>query len=263
MKTKNLIAAAAIAPLLSACVSTETVRFQASGNQQAMVRDGRQAIVSKRKNSILLVSPASREFQSGARPVFVVGITNLTKSPLDFTVSNISVHQKAADGRTVALPVKTYESLVAEERSKQVAQAILVGLAAGANAAAASQAGYGTARANVYSTTYTPYGSYNRVSTVTASYFDPTANAIAQANAAAQNEAMISSTVEQGRRNLSTLEQSVIKDNTLLPGEWYGGQLHFEPPQSDGNNAPKSYTITIVVGADVHEVEVLQETAKS
>ncbi|MBF9233275.1 hypothetical protein [Microvirga alba] len=263
MKTKNLIAVFAIAPLLLACVSTETVRFQAKSNQQALIRDGRQAIVSNRKNSIVLVSPASREFQSGARPVFVVGINNLTKNPLEFAVSNISVHQKAADGRVLALPVKTYESLVAEERNKQVARAILVGLAAGANAAAASQAGYGTARANVYSTTHTPYGSYNRVSTVTSSYFDPTANAIAQANASAQNEAMIASTIEQGRQNLSSLEQAVIKDNTLLPGEWYGGQLHFEPPQSDGSDAPKTYRINIVVGSEVHEVEVVQEAVKS
>jgi hypothetical protein len=26
------------------------------------------------------------------------------------------------------------------------------------------------------------------------------------------------------------LEQSVIKDNTLMPGEWYDGQLHLAPP---------------------------------
>ncbi|WP_201838477.1 hypothetical protein [Microvirga zambiensis] len=263
MTIRNLVAVLAGTPLLLACVSTETVRFQANANQQAMVRDGRQAIASKSKNSIVLVSPASREFQSGTRPVFVIGINNLTKSPLEFAVSNIAVHQKSADGRVVALPVKTYESLVAEERSKQVAQALLVGLAAGANSFAASQAGYGTARANVYSTTYTPYGSYNRVSTVTASYFDPTANAIAQANAAAQNDAMIASTVEQGRQSLAGLEQSVLKDNTILPGEWYGGQLHFEPPQSDGSDAPKSYRINIVVGSDVHEIEVRQEAVKS
>lgn len=175
MRLKSFFTQLAAAPLLSACVSTETVRFQASDNQQAMVRDGRQAIASKRMNSIVLVSPASREFQSGSRPVFVVGINNLAKQPLNCAVADISVHQKAADGRIVSLPVKTYDELVAEERSKQVARVVLVGLAAGANAVAASQARYGTARANVYSTIYTPYGSYNRVSTVTASYFDPTA----------------------------------------------------------------------------------------
>jgi len=46
---------------------------------------------------------------------------------------------------------------------------------------------------------------------------------IAQNDAAVQNEAMIAATVETGQRNMAALEQAVIKDNTLMPGEWYGG----------------------------------------
>jgi hypothetical protein len=42
---------------------------------------------------------------------------------------------------------------------------------------------------------------------------------IAQSNAAVQNETMIAATVETGQRNVPVLEQSVIKDNTLMPGE--------------------------------------------
>ena len=41
---------------------------------------------------------------------------------------------------------------------------------------------------------------------------------------------MISTTVEAGQRNMVVLEQSVIKDNTLMPGEWYGGQLTWRHP---------------------------------
>jgi len=33
---------------------------------------------------------------------------------------------------------------------------------------------------------------------------------------------MIAATVETGQRNMAVLEQSVIKDNTLMSGEWYG-----------------------------------------
>jgi hypothetical protein len=46
-----------------------------------------------------------------------------------------------------------------------------------------------------------------------------TAAAIAQGNAAAQNEAMFAATIERGQQNMAQLEQAVIKDNTLLPGE--------------------------------------------
>ncbi len=73
---------------------------------------------------------------------------------------------------------------------------------------------------------------------------------------------MIANTVEAGRRNLANLEGSVIKDNTLLPGEWYGGQLHFEAPQASSGKS-KSYVISIPVGSDVHEIEVVQETVRS
>src|SRR5215212_2803898 len=93
--TITKIAAAALATaILSGCASHDVARFQAGANQQSIIRDGRSAIVSKRKGSIVLVSPASREFRSGGRPVFVVGITNMTRQPTDFLVQNISVVQK-------------------------------------------------------------------------------------------------------------------------------------------------------------------------
>ena len=214
-----------------------------------MIRDGRNAIVSKKKNSIVLVSPASREFRTGGRPVFVVGITNLGKQPTDFLVQNVTVHQKQNGQVVASLSVKTYDELVAEERTRQVASAILMGVAAAGNAYSASQTGYGRAQSTV--------NSGGRVATVTTSYYSPAANAIAQANAATQNEAMIANTVENGRRNLANLEGSVIKDNTMLPGEWYGGQLHFEAPQG-GSGETKSYVISIQIGSEVHDIEVVQ-----
>jgi hypothetical protein len=95
----------------------------------------------------------------------------------------------------------------------------------------------------------------NGVSTVNIHGYDPTAAAIAQNRAAAQNEAMISSAVETGQRNLANLEHTVIKDDTLLPGEWYGGQLQFEPPNG---SAPKDHSITVQIGTDTHLINVVQ-----
>jgi hypothetical protein len=47
--------------------------------------------------------------------------------------------------------------------------------------------------------------------------YDPTAAAIAQSNAAAQNEAMVASAIERGRQNLNVLERSVIKGQHCVP----------------------------------------------
>ena len=126
--------------------------------------------------------------------------------------------------------------------NRQVAAALMTGVAAGANAYSASRTGYGT---------YTTPG--GRAGT----FYSPTAATIAQGNAAAQNDAMISATIETGQRNMAVLEQAVIKDNTLLPGEWYGGQLHLAPPTDQGG-AQKTYTVVIIVGSDRHVIDVAQ-----
>ncbi|RJF69604.1 hypothetical protein D4Q52_19820 [Rhodopseudomonas palustris] len=205
------------------------------------MRDGQPALVSRQKNSLVLVRPAARQIQANGRPVFVVGINNLSRGPIDFRVSQVEANQRVA-GAEHPMQVVTFEMLQQEEKNRQVAAAILVGVAGAANAYSASRAGY---------------GSYTTPSGRSGTFYSPTAAVIAQNNAAVQNEAMIAGTIEQGQRNMAQLEQAVIKDNTLLPGEWYGGQLHLAPPVTPDSGA-KNYTIVITVGSDRHVVEVAQ-----
>jgi hypothetical protein len=252
MRIWGVVALAALP--LAGCVTNETVSFRASGSgQQAIIRDGQSALVSRQKNSLVLVRPASRQIATGGRPVFVVGINNISPKPVNFLVAQVEASQMVGE-QAFPMQVITYEALVQEEKNKQVGRAILAGLAAGANAYGASQSGYGSYQ----SITHTPRGSY----TTTGTYFSPTANAIAQNRAAAQNEAMISATIEQGQANLATLEQSVVKDNTLMPGEWYGGQLHLAPPVDGAGGASKNYVLTLMVGNDRHMIDVSQGAAR-
>jgi hypothetical protein len=172
---------------------------------------------------------------------------------MDFAVGAIQATQRIED-QVVGLRVLTYEELATEERNRQIARAILVGVAAGANAYSASQAGHYSAN----STVQTPRGTYQ----VNTTGYSPTAAAIAQSNAAAQNEAMIAATIETGQQNLAALERSVIKDNTLLPGEWYGGQLHLQPLASAGSGVPKVYSLALAVGNDRHQIDIVQESVQ-
>jgi hypothetical protein len=183
--------------------------------------------------------------------MYVVAVYNLTNAPLQFLVGNVHVAQ-VQDAQSRSLKVYTYDELVSEERTRQAIQALGVGLAAAGNAMFAASAGNYNATANVYGP--------NGVSTVNIHGYDPTAAAIAQNRAATQNEAMISNAVETGQRNLVNLERTVIKDDTLLPGEWYGGQLQFEPPNG---SAPKNYNITVQIGTDTHQINIVQATAGS
>lgn len=100
------------------CASHEVVQFQPKANQQAMVRDGVSALVSRRANSIVMIQPAGRQFQAGGRPVFVVGINNLSNGPLNFVIENIRVTQ-TINGKLASLKVVTYEELVREEKTRQ------------------------------------------------------------------------------------------------------------------------------------------------
>jgi len=59
---------------------------------------------------------------------------------------------------------------------------------------------------------------------------------------------------------MAMLERAIIKDNTLMPGEWYGGQLHIAPLASQ--DGPKSYTISVAVGSDRHEIQISQGGAQ-
>jgi hypothetical protein len=244
---RKVLVLALFAGLGGCTTAGETLSFKPSNpHQQAMMRDGRPALVSRQKNSLVLVSPAARQQQTYGRPVFVVGINNIGRQPVDFRVAQVEAiqHVGASD---FSMPIITYEMLVQEEKNRQIAAAILTGVAAAGNAYSASRSGYGT---------------YTTPSGRTGTFYSPTANAIATGNAAAQNEAMIAATVETGQRNMAVLEQAVIKDNTLMPGEWYGGQLHVSPPTDQGG-AQKSYTLIITVGPDRHVVDIGQGPAGS
>jgi hypothetical protein len=244
----RILGIVALSAALTGCVTNnETVQFRTSNpQQQAMMRDGQPAIVSRQKSSVVLVRPASRQLQANGRPVFVVGMNNLSRGPIDFRVAEVEANQRVGASE-YPMQIVTFEMLQQEEKNRQVASAILVGVAGAANAYSASRAGY---------------GSYTTPSGRTGTFYSPTAAAIAQNNAAVQNEAMFATTIENGQRNMAVLEQSVIKDNTLMPGEWYGGQLHLAPPTDQGGG-PKTYSIVIKVGSDLHVIEVAQSPAGS
>src|SRR5262249_53407318 len=245
---RTIVAALVCAAVLGGCVTTETVQFQPKLDQQSVTRDGVPGIVSTKKDSIVIARPAARQFQIGGRPVFVPAIYNRGKLPQEFRVSNVAVTQHG-NGKDPPPKGITYEELVSEEKTRQTLAAIGAGLAVAGNAMAASQAGYYHSN----STIYTPRGGTYQVHTTG---YSPTAAAIVQSNANAQNAELISATIERGQANMATLERGVIKDNTLMPGEWYGGQLHIAPLVAQ--DGPKVYPQSVAVGSDRHEIQIAQ-----
>src|SRR4051795_12521041 len=123
----------ALCAALGGCVATgETVSFRSSNpQQQSMMRDGQPALVSRQKSSLILVNPASRQLQANGRPVFVVGINNLSKGPIEFRVAQVEANQHVGASE-YPMQIITFEMLQQEEKNRQVARAVLVGLAGAA-----------------------------------------------------------------------------------------------------------------------------------
>lgn len=234
MKMRAVMLAVSMAALAGACVPREQVSFNAGPQQQAIMRDGQQSIVSRKKGSTVIVRLASRGVARGGRPVFVMAIQNNGKTPSDFRVATVSAVQLQNGASLRAIPVVPYEKLVSEEQTRQVVAALVVGVAAAGNSINAQNASY--------------YGNGR---------YSPIAGALNGARADAQNAAMVEDTVAQGQVNMVALEKNVLKDNTVMPSEWVGGQLHLEPPQSEGQGI-KTYVISVPVGDDIHEITVSQ-----
>jgi hypothetical protein len=124
---------AVIAVSASGCVTTggDTVNFQPKSYQQAIMRDGDPIINSRGKNSIVSLRPATHLVAD--RPVFIVGIQNVSRYPLDFRVSEATAGQ-TVDGSGKSLRIYTYDELVSQEQTAQVGRALLVGMLQGVNA---------------------------------------------------------------------------------------------------------------------------------
>src|SRR3954453_12944482 len=97
----RILAIVALGAMLTGCVTNnETVQFRTSNpQQQSMMRDGQSALVSRQKSSLVLVRPASRQLQTNGRPVFVVGINNLGKGPIDFRVAQVEANQSVGSSQ--------------------------------------------------------------------------------------------------------------------------------------------------------------------
>src|SRR5260370_42288783 len=139
----RILGIVALGAALTGCVTNnETVQFRASNpQQQAMMRDGQPAIVSRQKTSVVLVRPASRQLQANGRPVFVVGINNLSPGPIDFRVAQVEANQRVGASE-YPMQVVTFEMLQQEEQIRQVARAMLAGVAVVPDGTRELHAGY-------------------------------------------------------------------------------------------------------------------------
>ncbi|WP_370675390.1 hypothetical protein [Pleomorphomonas sp. PLEO] len=227
LKCYSVSAAACVAALLlSGCVTVEKSSFAKQAGQEVLVRSGRDAILSQTGSTQLIVAPVSRT-QQMPRPTYVALIRNVGSKPVTLRYSDISVIQTDT-GKP--LKVWTVDQLQSEARGQAFALALIGGLA---GAAGGYSSGSGTVNGYHYS-----YSGYNSA-----------------AGSALASENIRSATLE-GELNVAALENNMLMDNTILPGESYGGAFVFDAAKVNKLSDPKQYTINFKIGTDVHKIQL-------
>lgn len=243
MRTNHFLALCCTV-LLSACAS-QRIELAAAPGQEAIIRDGVPSLISKKKN-IVMLRPNSKLLKGNPRPAFTVAVRNLGPKPETLLEANITARQ-IIDGKQVAMRVYHYEELVQEEHTRQTVQAIGAALSGTARAMNAANAGYVNTTGTVNGYGYT------------ATTYDPLRAQVAQNVANAETANDFAAIQAQGEQNLAQLQNTILKDNTVMPGEWVGGTIVLDHP-AYSNGAPKSYVITVDFAGEQHEFQVAQVT---
>lgn len=223
MKKACAVLALSASLVISGCVTTETTKFTPQPGQDVVIRDGRPAVVSTRASSKVVVAQISRKTQAGARPAYVVAIQNTGRRPVTLEYGRISATQIKAGRPVKDLHVYTVDELQQEERTAQIVGGLLMVAAAGAGAAVV-----GANTSNPYSAAWQ-------------------SAAIGNATGAATGRM-----IAEGEINIAILENVMLKDNTVMPGEIYGGVIQFQGAAYSSHSDERSYRLVIPVGNDMH-----------
>jgi hypothetical protein len=254
---KGLLIVATV--LLCGCASSEHISLMAGPSQQSMTRDGIPALLSTERQ-IVMLRPVQSSVRRGDRPAFIVAVYNRGRNPTNLLVSDIS----ATGNLGTVIHVFGYDELVAEARRKQRWATFAVALAGAAGAMNAANAGY----THTYGT-YSGYshgtysgalnGSYTGTTTgiYSATTYDPARAYAAQSINNAQTAANLAAIQARGEQTLGELQNTILKDNTVMPGEWVGGVVVLDTPEKAPDGIAQ-YKINVEFGGEVHSFSVSQ-----
>ena len=107
MRADILLISAAV---LAGCSSPQRIMLSPGHGQESLVRDGSPALVSQKKNLVMLRAN-NRLVESGSRPAFTLVVRNLSSKSETLLESAITA-QQTVSGRSVALRVYRYDELI-------------------------------------------------------------------------------------------------------------------------------------------------------
>lgn len=230
--------------LVSGCSSSQ-IQLTAAPDQQTLIRDGLPVLISEKKN-IVMLRPNTRLLKGNERPAFTIVVLNREQQPETLFESQVTAVQ-TVKGKVTPIHVFSYAELVSEEETKQAVAAFGAALSGAARSMSAANSGYVTSTGsfNAYGANGGAYGTYASTT------YDPLRAQLAQQSANSETQADFAHLRARGEQNLAALQQTILKDNTVMPGEWFGGSIVLKPPQqvSDGETG---YSISVEFAGEQH-----------
>lgn len=206
MRNQFVVAAVLASVTLSGCATSYTMTPHPGAAQSVRYFQGQPTIYAQGEHGAVQVTPYAPN--ENGRLTYSVAAFNNTAAPVNFGAEDMSL---MADGAPVR--IFTYPELERMAKNDATTLLVLTAIAGGASAAAAASGP--TSR----STTYTPYGTYQ---TVTTNY---AAQAVASSVAAAATSAQMRDISNQLDATLGALGQNILQTTTIDPKSTFGGQI--------------------------------------
>lgn len=250
MKLLLLMACALALAGLQGCATYGTLTAVPTNGERSIYKDGRDTLTSVKLNTVA-VTPNSDRVKSGGRGDFTIAVNNGSTADILFSTEDINA-QSSSGGHAEPLKVYSYDELVAEEKKRQAWAAFAVALAGAANSISAANAGYshtyGTYSGSAYGSNGTSAYGYGSYSSTTYNY---AAAQAAQNAVQADTDARFAELAEQGQANLSRLRSTILKKETIFPGDWHGGVVEVAMPRV--SDTPQEIRLDVNVGGEPHE----------
>lgn len=230
---------------LGACAIGGEIQAVPSENQRVFYKDGRELLLSRKKNSIAGVLAGDTHIIFGKRADFFVTAKNDSNKDVVFSTENISAFSSG-----VPLKVYSYEDLRSEEETRQALALFSSSMKGVSDSIEASRAGYSDTYGTYSGTVYAngvPSQSFGSYSGTT---YNPAAAQAAKNAAQADSEVRFATIEHEGQARSSFLDQTALKKETLFPQKWGGGFVKIDMPKATEDR--QDITLVIDVAGDEH-----------
>lgn len=262
MVITRMISTSLVVLLLTGCATYGQISSIMAEDQKMIYRDGRETVLSQKKHTVA-IALQSETIRSGHRANFIIGVRNGGEDDIVFSTGNIAITMSGSKDRakTNSLKVYSYEDLVKEEKKRQAWAALATAIGAVGDSLSAASAGYSHTYGSYSGSAYSSYGTsaYGH-GTYSATTYNPGAAQAAQNAAQTKSAAQFAQIQEEGRATLQALASTILKKQTIFPGEWHGGVVKVRMPRV--RKAPTEFVVKINVDGEEHLFQFKQTKAK-